>query len=192
MDNGEDDFRVVCIGGSAGGLQAYVEILRGLPDDTGMAFVVAPHRGFQYSDLLPAILREATKMPVAEVEQGMRLEPDQVFIMPPGMDMITVENVFLLRRTPEVPAGWPKTISLFLFSLAEAKGNRSVAVIVSGLDHDGVSALQTIKFAGGVTFAQSDAAFEDMPRHAVESGHVDYLISAAEIGPALLALSREP
>ena len=122
----------------------------------------------------------------------MRLEPNKVFIMPPGMDMITAENIFLLRKTLEGPAGWPKTISIFLFSLAEAKGNRSVAVIVSGLDHDGVSALKTIKSAGGVTFAQSDAAYENMPRHAVETGHVDYLMNAAEIGPALLVLSREP
>jgi two-component system, chemotaxis family, CheB/CheR fusion protein len=192
MDRREEGngFRVVCIGGSAGGLQAYVEILRGLPSDTGMAFVIAPHRGPQHSELLPSILRKATKMPVSEVEQGMRLEPDKVFVMPPRIEMTTAGNIFLLRRTP-APAGWPKTISTFLFSLAEAKGNRAVVVIVSGLDHDGVTALAAIKAAGGVTFAQSDAEYGSMPQHAIESGHIDHFLPSAEIAKELLRLANQ-
>jgi chemotaxis response regulator CheB len=183
-------FRVVCLGGSAGGLEAYIEILRGLPADTGMAFVIAPHRQLEYAHLLTHILTSVTQMPVAEVTEGMRLEPNRVFIMPPRMDMTMTENVFHLRTTA-APAAWPKTISVFLFSLAEAIGSRAVAVILSGMDHDGSAALKAIKAAGGVTFAQSNAAYDSMPRHAVETGFVDYLLPSAEIGQALLVFAHE-
>ena len=184
-------FRVVCLGGSAGGLQAYMGILRGLPADTGMAFVIAPHRMLENAHLLPQLLTTVTKMPVVDVEEGMQLEPNRVLVMPPHMDLTMAGNVFHLRATSR-PPGWPKTINIFLCSLAETIGQRAVAVILSGLDHDGCAALKAIKEAGGLTFAQSDAAYDDMPRHAVETGHVDYLLPAAEIGKALLALANEP
>lgn len=183
-------FRVVCLGGSAGGLEAYVEILRSLPADTGMAFVIAPHRQLENAHLLAPIVANATQMPVAEVTEGMRLEPNRVFIMPPRMDMTTTNHVFHLRTTAGPPA-WPKTISLFLFSLAEALGSRAVAVILSGMDHDGSAALQAIKAAGGITFAQSNPAYDSMPRHAMETGYVDCLLSSAQIGQALLVLAPE-
>lgn len=184
------DFRVVCLGGSAGGLHAYMDILRGLPGDTGMAFVIAPHRALENAHLLPQLLRTVTAMPVVEVEQGMRLEPNRVFVMPPRIDLTMAGNQFHLRATSR-PTGWPKTINIFLCSLAEAAGARSVAVILSGFDHDGSAALKAIKEAGGLTFAQSDALQTDMPRHAVETGHVDYLLPATEIARALLALAHE-
>ena len=186
-----DDFRVVCLGGSAGGLQAYMDILRGLPANTGMAFVIAPHRALEDAHLLPQLLSTVTKMPVMEVQEGMRLEPNRVFVMPPRMDLTTAGNVFHLRTTSR-PPGWPKTINIFLCSLAETAGRRAVAVILSGLDGDGSAALKAIKAAGGLTFAQSDAAFASMPRSAVETGHVDYLMPAVGIAKALLALTHEP
>jgi chemotaxis response regulator CheB len=154
MQSDAEGFRVVCLGGSAGGLEAYLGILRPMPADTGMAFVVAPHRGFQHADLLPHILAGATAMPVAEVKQGMRLQPNCVYIMPPGQDMTISGGAFGLKTTQK-PPGWPKTISIFMLSLAEAYGNRAVVVILSGMDHDGSAALQTVKAAGGVTFAQA-------------------------------------
>ncbi len=186
-----DNFRVVCLGGSAGGLQAYRDILRSLSADTGMAFVIAAHRSPEHTQLLPQLLSAVTKMPVVEVEEGMRLEPNRVFLIPPRMDLITTGNEFHLRTTAR-PPGWPKTINLFLFSLAEAIGPRAVAVILSGLDGDGSAALKSIKAAGGVTFAQSDATSKSMPREAVETGHIDYLLPAAKIAKALLALAHEP
>lgn len=186
-----DDFRVVCLGGSAGGLQAYRDILRNLPPDTGMAFVVAPHRALEHAHLLPELLSTVTKMPVVEVEQGMRLEPDRVFVMPPRINMTLAGNAFKLRTTAK-PRGWPKTINIFLCSLAEVTRQRAVAVILSGLDGDGSAALKVIKAGGGFTFAQSDAAYDSMPRTAVETGHVDYLLPAADIAKALLVLAHEP
>ena len=186
-----DDFRVVCLGGSAGGLQAYMDILRGLPANTGMAFVIAPHRAVENAQLLPQLLSTVTKMPVLEVEQGMRLEPNRVFVMPPRMDLTADGDVFHLRTTSR-PPGWPKTISIFLCSLAETTGKRAVAVILSGLDGDGSAALKAIKDAGGMTFAQSDASYDSMPRTAVETGHVDCLMPAADIAKALSILAQQP
>jgi len=184
-------FRVICLGGSAGVLPAYLQILRGLPADTGMAFVIAPHRGVQHAHLLPQLLSAVTSMPVLEVKQAMRLAPNHVFVMPPRRDMTLTGSTFHLRTTPR-PPGWPKTINIFLRSLAEATGPRAVAVILSGLDGDGSAALKSIKEAGGVTFAQSDALFESMPNEAVETGHIDYLLPSAEIAKALLDLADGP
>jgi two-component system CheB/CheR fusion protein len=182
---------VVCLGGSAGGLEAYMDILGSLPADTGMGFVIAPHRALEYAHLLPQLLSNVTGMPVMEVKQGMRLEPNRVFVMPPRVDMTLAGNVFDLR-TPSRRPGWPKTINTFLCSLAETAGPRAVAVILSGLDGDGSAALKAIKSAGGLTFAQSDASYDSMPRTAMETGHIDYMLPASGIAKALLALAHQP
>ena len=182
------DFRVVCLGGSAGSLEAYTGILRHIPADTGMAFVIASHRNFENASLLLPILARVTTMPVLEVEEGMPLEPNRVYLMPPSVEMTVNNNEFALQP-PRKPRGWPMTISIFLLSLAEACGQRAIAVILSGVGHDGSAALKAIKAAGGMTFAQSDAAFGDMPRHAVETGHVDFILSPAEIAMSLLELN---
>jgi two-component system CheB/CheR fusion protein len=126
-------------------------------------------------------------MPVIEVQAGMLLEPNRVYLMPPQTEMTVKNNLFALQP-PRKPLGWPITISIFLHSLAEAYGQCAIAVILSGVDHDGSAALGAIKAAGGLTFAQSDAVFDDMPRHAVETGHVDFILSPAAIAKALLEL----
>ena len=153
-----------------------------------MGFVVAPHRSLKDAGLLPQILAGVTAMPVIEVQDGMLLEPNRVYIMPPHMEMTVKNNEFALRP-PRKSSGWPITISVFMLSLAEAYGQRAIAVILSGMDHDGSAALKAIKAAGGITLAQSDALFEDMPRHAIETGHVDLILSPAEIAKALLKLN---
>jgi two-component system CheB/CheR fusion protein len=183
-----EDFRVVCLGGSAGALEAYKDILRPMSADTGMAFVIAAHRGLELADLLPEILAHVTTMPVIEVEEGMRLEPNCVYLMPPGKDMGMNVDKFTLRPTRR-RHGWPATISHFLFSLAGAYGRHAVAVILSGLDGDGSAALKTIKGAGGITFAQSNAKFGDMPKNAVGTGYVDFILPPSEIAVTLLKLN---
>ena len=184
----KEDFRVVCLGGSAGGLQAYTDTLRPMPSDTGMAFVIAPHRSSEKSSLLLDILARVTTMPVIEVQDGMLLEPNRVYLMPPHMEMTVENNEFVLQPQRKL-RGWPTTISVFLLSLAEAYRHRAIAVIFSGVGCDGSSALKAIKAAGGLTFAQSDAVFDDMPRHADETGHVDFILSPAEIAKALVELT---
>jgi two-component system CheB/CheR fusion protein len=186
-----ETFRVICLGGSAGGLQPYLDILRELPADTGMAFVIAQHRGPTHSDILPRLLATCTQMPVVPVEQGMPLQANFVYVMPPRLDMSIEQGRFCLRQTVR-PPGWPKTINIFLCSLAESMRGRSVAVILSGLDGDGSAALKTIKAVGGVTFAQSDAKFASMPQTAVETGHIDYMLPALDIAKALRVLAARP
>jgi two-component system CheB/CheR fusion protein len=153
-----------------------------------MAFVIAPHRSLKNPELLQQVLARVTAMPVLDVQEGMLLEPNRVHLMPPGVEMTVKNNEFALQP-PRQSRGWPTTISVFLHSLAEAYGQRTVAVILSGVGHDGSAALEAIKAAGGLTFAQSDAVFDDMPRNAVETGHVDFILSTAEIAKALLELS---
>jgi chemotaxis response regulator CheB len=179
------EFRVVCLGGSAGAGEAYTSILRCMPADTGMAFVIAPHRSLENANLLPRILSSVTTMPVVEVKEGMLLEPNRVYIMPPHTEMTVKKSEFALQP-PRKPRGWPNTISVFLLSIAEAYGQRAVAVILSGLDRDGSAALKAVKAADGITFAQSDAKFGDMPRHAMETGYIDFILPPVEIAKALL------
>ncbi|HEY7097755.1 MAG TPA: chemotaxis protein CheB [Terriglobales bacterium] len=183
------DFRIVCLAGSAGALDAYREILRGLPNDPGMAFVIVAHRGLENADLLPQLLCRATSMPVVEVTQGMRLERNKVFLAPPHEDITTDGCVFHLQPSSD-PNGWPTAITNFLNSLAEMTGPRAVAVILSGMSGDGSGALAAIKTGGGLTFAQSDASYESMPNAAVKTGHVDAQLSSSGIAEKLRALSH--
>jgi two-component system CheB/CheR fusion protein len=187
-----ENFKVVCLGASAGGLQPYLEILRTLPADTGMAFVIAQHRGLDQPEILVNLLTKSTKMLVVHVKEGMLLRPNCVYVMPPRIDMTIKCGRFSLRQAQR-PPGWPKSIDIFLCSLAEAMRERAVAVILSGLDGDGSAALKAIKAAGGITFAQSDATYGSMPQTAVETGHVDYMLPSIDIANALSALaSRAP
>src|SRR4051794_6576910 len=179
-------FGVVCLGGSARGLDAYLGILRPLPADTVIAFVIAPHRGVEHAQLLPRILSAATAMPVAEVTQGMQLEPNRVYIMPPGKKMTVNGGMFNLQTTPAARS-WPKTISGFMLSLAEAWKPRGGGHSLRH-DHDRSAALQAVKAAGRITFAQPTPAETDMPRRAVDRGYVDMILPPAEFAKALLDL----
>ncbi len=185
----DNTFRVVCLGGSAGGLEAYIDILRRLPNDTGMSFVIVAHRPLTHPEMLPELLARVTNMPIEQVVQGMRLEPNRVFLAPPQMDM-TVNGLVLDLKPTSKPKGWPNALTLFLSSLAKAKGARVVAVILSGMDGDGSAALAAIKSEGGMTFAQLHAAYDSMPVSAEETGHVDYILSSADIAKALLEIAK--
>ncbi len=116
---------MVYLGGSAGVSKPTWPFCAALPADTGMGLVIAPHRALEYVHLLPQLLSSVMGMPVVEVKQGMRLEPNRVFVVPPRVDMSLACNVFNLR-TPSRPPGWPKTFNTFLCSLAETAGPREV------------------------------------------------------------------
>ena len=172
------DFPIVCLCGSAGALNAYRTILARLTGGPGVAIVVLAHRAPENSTLLP-LLANVTDMPVSEVEEGTILEPDHVFLMPPRVYMTTTGKSFHLQ--PNRRYGWPKSISVFLFSLASSIGSRAIVVILSGMAADGSDALGLIKAAGGWTFAQSGAVYDSMPQNAIDTGHVDYIFPAVGI-----------
>jgi len=173
-------FRIVCLCGSAGALSAYVNILEDMPVHTGMAFLVLTHRRNGQPCWLPQILARTTLMSVGEVEDGTVLAPDHVYIIPPGRDMTTDGNSLSLSPC-SAPRGWPTTFDIFLNSLARSTQSRAVAVILSGMAGDGSAALDAIRISGGVTYAQSGAAYTSMPDTAMETGKVDFTGSASEI-----------
>jgi two-component system CheB/CheR fusion protein len=152
-----------------------------------MAFVVVPHRGSSEPLQLTQVLSRATSMATCEIEHGMRLRANCVFVLPPGFQLTLSDARFVLSKTRE-RHGWPTTLSVFLCSLAESLGSRAIAVILSGLGNDGASALATVKAAGGQTFAQADARW--MPDGAVATGNIDFTMTPAEIANALSALSQ--
>jgi two-component system, chemotaxis family, protein-glutamate methylesterase/glutaminase len=175
------DFPVVCVGGSAGGLDAYIRLLRHLPVDMGVAIVIVNHLR-TVDTRLHEILPRTTQMPVQLITEGLELLPNQVFIIPPQRDLHVRNGQFRLEPISK-PRGWPDVITLFLRSLTENWDGQLIAVIVSGYDGDGADALCGIKDVGGITIAQKleTAAQPDMPASAIASGCIDFVLSPEDI-----------
>src|SRR5476651_2408747 len=171
MKNASDtkDFPVVCVGGSAGGLDAYIRLLRTLPADLGVAVVIVNHLRVT-TTLLHEILPRYTKMPVELISEGLTIRPDHVFIRPPQRDLHVLRGAFRLKPISK-PRGWPDVITVFLRSLARHWNGKLIAVIVSGYDGDGAAALCGIREVGGITIAQKPdtAGQPDMPESAIAS-----------------------
>jgi chemotaxis response regulator CheB len=184
------DFPVVCVGGSAGGLDAYIRLLDHLPTDMGVAVVIVNHLR-TVDTLLHEILPRHTGMPVELITERLRIEPDHVFIIPAQRDLHVLDGEFRLEPISK-PRGWPDVITVFLRSLAAHWDGKVIAVIVSGYDGDGAAALAGIKEVGGITIAQrpETARQPDMPESAIASGHVDYILSPEEIAGAIAGLAR--
>ena len=182
-------FPVVCIGGSAGSLPAYIDILKQIPASPGMAIVIVSHRAAHETGRLLTILAKATQMEVVEVTDGMVLEADRVFVAPPQMEIETDGEILRLIVSATKHIGWPTLISQFLFSVASTCNSRAIAIIVSGMGYDGSPALAAVKKKGGWTLAQSDAYCADMPEAAISTTHVDFVLTAAEIGKYLASVS---
>lgn len=176
---------MVCVGGSAGGLDAYIRLLRNFPDDLGVAVVIVNHLR-QTATLLHEILPRHTRMPVALISEGLHIRPNCVFIIPPQRDLHVQDGEFRLKPISK-PRGWPDVITVFLHSIAQHWGGKLIAVIVSGFDGDGADALCEIRAAGGVTIAQRlDTAREpDMPASAIASGCIDYILAPEEIAATI-------
>ncbi|MEH2137423.1 chemotaxis protein CheB [Nostoc sp.] len=186
-------FPIVGIAASAGGLEAFTELLRHLLADTGMAFVLIQHLDPNHKSLLSEILGRLTKMPVNEVQDGVTVEPNQVYVIPPNTKMMLSKGV--LQLTPrEKIQGKYMPADAFFTSLAAERGQKAIAVVLSGADGDGSLGLKAIKAAGGVTFAQCEdtAKFDSMPNTAVATGNVDFILPPQKIAEELVNLSRNP
>ncbi|HSK76429.1 MAG TPA: chemotaxis protein CheB [Thermoanaerobaculia bacterium] len=185
-------FSVVGIGASAGGLEAFTQMLNALPVDTGMAFVLVQHLAPTHASMLSEILSRSTAMPVTEVHDEPRVEPNRVYVIPPDRNMTISGGVLQLLPREEAP-GQHRPIDVFFRSLAEDQKDRAIGVILSGTASDGTLGLQEIKTEGGITFAQNDTAQQDsMPRSAVASGCVDFVLSPAEIAREIGRIARHP
>src|ERR1700735_3241199 len=189
--NNAKDFPVVCVGGSAGGLDAYTRLLRNLPADMGVAVVIVNHLR-TVSTLLHEILPRSTTMSVELITEGLVLQPNHVFIIPAQRDLHVLNGEFRLRPISK-PRGWPDVITVFLHSLTQHWNGKLIAVIVSGYDGDGAAELRGIKEAGGITIAQKleTAAQPDMPESAIASGCIDFVLSPEDIAQEIVQIARE-
>jgi len=185
-------FPVVCVGGSAGGLDAYIRLLRHLPADMGVAIVIVNHLR-TVATLLHKILPQHTEMPVELITERLIIQPNHVFIIPEQRDLHVLDGEFRLKPISK-PRGWPDVITVFLRSLTEHWDGKLIAVIVSGYDGDGAAALCGIKAVGGITIAQKlDTATQpDMPESAIASGCIDFVLSPEEIAKEIMRIAVVP
>lgn len=178
---------IVGIGGSAGALNAYRELLDAMPPDTGMAFVVISHMLPTAHSQLTRILSRHTEMSVQLASDGMSIHTNHVYVMPPNSDL-TMENYKLKLISPRT--GRNKQVDLFFISLAEAMGFRAVGVVLSGYNGDGTLGCKHIKANGGKTFAQdSSAEVGHMPLSAQAAGCVDFVLPVNQIPNKLKSLA---
>ena len=185
-------FPVVGIGASAGGLEAFTQLLAALPPDTGMAFVLIQHLSPSHPSFLSEALSTATQMPVHQAEDGMRLAPNHVYVIPPGVDMEFARKMLRLRARADEPGKPHLSVDIFLRSLAAACGSHAIGVILSGTASDGTEGLRAIKGEGGITLAQEpqSAKFDGMPQSAVQAGVVDSCLPLPQLAQELVRLSH--
>jgi len=191
VDSGEETtFPIVGVGASAGGLEAFTQLLSALPTESGLGFVLVQHLARSHPSALAEILSRATAMPVTEVNDETIVEPDHVYVIPPGMSMQIIDGVLRLEPREE-GGGLHLPIDEFLLSLAADRHHLAFGVILSGTASDGTIGLKAIKAEGGITFAQDASAEHDgMPKSAVASGCVDFVLSPTAIARELAGLSR--
>src|SRR5216117_1411009 len=182
---------IVGIGGSAGGFEAAMELLRHLPAKNEMSFVVVQHLDPHHASKLASLLGKATAMPVIEITKTTKPQPNTVYVQPPNKcALVKNGELVLVRRTRQVNV----SIDQFFESLAEACGSGGIGVLLSGTGSDGTAGLRAIKVAGGLTFAQDEgsAKFAEMPRNAIRSGVVDAVRSPREIAHEIRHIVEHP
>ena len=183
-------FPVVSVGASAGGLEAFLQLLQALPADTGMAFVLVQHLAPAHPSALAEILSRSTQMAVREVQDEPIVQPNHVYVIPPDRSMIIVRGTLqLLPRE----LGLHRPVDQFFRALAEDSRHQAIAVVLSGTATDGTLGLEAIKAEGGITFAQdATAQHEGMPLSAIASGCVDFVLPPDEIAREIVRISRHP
>ena len=166
LSKSSNQFPVMGIGASAGGLDAFKKLIKSIPDDSGMAYMQVQHLVPKHESLLPELLQKVTNIPVLQISDDIRVEPDHIYIIPSNKMLIANDGVLELSPRPEKRRNERNLpIDLFFTSLAEVHQSRAIGVVLSGTASDGTLGLKAIKEHGGTTFAQDEAsaAFEGMP-----------------------------
>src|ERR1700687_1613936 len=185
-------FPIVGVGASAGGLEAFTQMLRALPVDTGMAFVLVQHLSPTHASMLAEILARTSKMQVAEVADEQQVAPNRVYVIPPDRDMIIAHGCLQLVARDAI-RGARRPIDRFFRSLAEDQGHKASGVILSGRASDGTVGLEEIKAEGGIPFAQDDTAEQQsMPHSAIAAGCVDFVLPPHEIASEIGRIALHP
>lgn len=187
-------FPIVGIGASAGGLEAFTELLRHIPSNTGMGFVLIQHLDPAHPSYLRDALARTTSMPVDEVRDGMRVEPDHVYVIPSNADVGILKGALTLLPRPTEGRRPHLPIDFFLGALAADRANQAIGVVLSGTGSDGAEGLRAIKSAGGITFAQDprSAKFGGMPEAAIRAGVADFAEPIPELADKLQHIAQHP
>ena len=181
---------IVGVGASAGGIEAVSRLLRQLPVDTGLSFVIIQHLAPERASQLSAVLARSTAMPVVDAENGMRPEADHVYVIPPGVEMALRDGLLVVAATAK-DRKTPRSIDLFLCSLAAEEMNRAIGVVLSGTGWDGTEGLRAIRAEGGIALVEDPASakFAGMPEHAIAAGAADRVLSIEDLARQLADLS---
>ncbi len=184
----------VAIGASAGGLEAIESFFSGMASDSGLAFIVIQHLSPDYKSLMKEILSKKTRMKVNRAEDGMLVMPDNIYLIPPKKNLTVFHGKLLLNDQDHSKGIINLPIDIFLRSLAEDQGEKAVAVILSGSGSDGMRGVRAIKEFGGMAMVQSEesAKFDSMPRAAVSTGLVDFILNPEEMPKRLLSYAKHP
>ena len=183
-------FPVVGVGASAGGLDAFKELVTAIPDDSGMAYIFIQHLSPNYESILPEILQKLTRIPVFEITDNMKVMPNHIYVIPANKVMTANDGVLLLEPRPIGEKS--NTIDVFFESLAEIHQDHAIGIVFSGTGNDGTIGLKTIKDQGGITIVQDQhsAAYYSMPQSAIDADVVDFILSPNKIPIHLLELVR--
>ncbi len=183
---------IVGVGASAGGLEAFSQLLAHLPTNTGLGFVLVQHLDAQHSSALPQLLARATSMPVLEAKHNVAVQANCVYVIPPNAGLGIVGGVLQVRPRTRARIA-PRSIDDFLEALAHDQCDRAIGIVLSGNATDGTLGLEAIRAAGGLTFAQDDSArFTSMPRSAVAAGCVDFVLPPEAIAKELAFIAKHP
>jgi two-component system CheB/CheR fusion protein len=182
---------IVGIGASAGGLEAFSRLISHLPPRTGLAYVLVQHLDPRHDSMLAELLGRTTSVVVRQAENGMKIEADHAYVIPPNATMTVTDGHLRLEERAQHDSPH-LSIDAFLCSLAEVHGPGAIGVILSGAGSDGSRGIEAIKLEGGITMAQDPATarFPSMPRSAVETGYVDFILTPEEIAAQLTKLAR--
>ena len=187
-------FPVVGIGASAGGLDAFKKLLKAIPENSGMAYVLVQHLDPDHESLLPSLLQKVTNIPVSEISDDIKVVPDHIYIIPSNKMLVANDGVLQLSPRPSKSKKERNLpIDLFFTSLAEVHQTHAIGVVLSGTASDGTQGLKAIKDHGGITFAQDEesAAYDGMPHSARMAGVVDFVLPPEEIPKKLFEITRQ-
>lgn len=188
----KNEFPVVGVGASAGGLAAFKKFIGAIPKDSGMAFVLVQHLDPNHESLLPELLQRVSRIPVLEITDDIKVAPNNIYIIPSNKILLANDGVLELSPRPGPEKNKRNLpIDLFFSSLASVHQSHSLGVVLTGSGNDGTEGLKAIKNKGGTTFAQDEASseWEDMPRNAVEAGVVDFILPPEEIPEKIIEIT---
>ena len=186
-------FPVVGIGASAGGLDAFKKLLKAIPENSGMAYVLVQHLDPSHESMLQELLQKVTNIPVLEIADDIKVEPNHIYVIPSNKMMVATDGVLLLAPRPAKNKNERNLpIDLFFTSLAEVHQSHAIGVVLSGTASDGTLGLKAIKDHGGITFAQDEAsaAYDGMPHSAAQAGVVDFILPPEKIPQKLLEVTK--